>query len=42
MKPAQKITLHTGKFLALVKEGRREYVDRLGGTGAAIVVAVTN
>ena len=37
-----KITLHTGKFLALVKEGRWEYVDRLGATGAVIVVAVTN
>jgi ADP-ribose pyrophosphatase len=37
-----KITLHTGKFLALVKEGRWEYVDRLCATGAAIVVAVTN
>ncbi len=37
-----KITLHTGKFLALVKEGRWEYVDRLGVAGAAMVVAVTN
>ncbi len=42
MNPAQKITLHAGKFLALVKEGRWEYVDRLGATGAAIVVGVTN
>ena len=42
MNPTHKITLHTGKFLALVKEGRWEYVDRLGATGAAIVVAVTN
>ncbi len=42
MNPAQKITLHAGKFLALVKEGRWEYVDRLGATGAAIVVAVTS
>jgi len=41
MNPAHKMTLHTGKFLALVKEGRWEYVDRLGATGAAIVVAVT-
>jgi ADP-ribose pyrophosphatase len=40
--PAHKITLHTGKFLGLVKEGRWESVDRLGATGAAIVVAVTN
>src|SRR6266542_4742597 len=42
MNPAHKIMLHTGKFLALVKEGRWEYVDRLGATGAAIVVAVTS
>ena len=28
--------------MALVKEGRWEYVDRLGATGAAIVVAITN
>ena len=42
MNPTHKIMLHTGKFLALVKEGRWEYVDRLGATGAAIVVAVTN
>ena len=41
MNPVHKSTLHTGKFLALVKEGRWEYVDRLGATGAAIVVAVT-
>ena len=36
-----KITLHTGKFLALVKEGHWEYADRTNATGAAIVVAVT-
>ena len=42
MNPAQKITFHAGKFLALAKEGRWEYVDRLGATGAAIVVAVTS
>ena len=33
--------LHTGKFLALVKEGRWEYVDRVNVTGAAIIVALT-
>src|ERR1700722_14680049 len=33
--------LHTGKFLALVKEGRWEYVERTNATGAAIIVAVT-
>ena len=42
MSPTPKITLYAGKFLALVKEGRWEYVDRIGATGAAIVVAVTN
>ena len=34
-------TLLTGKFLAFVKEGRWEYVDRVNATGAAIVLAVT-
>src|SRR2546430_2125664 len=42
MSPTPKITLYTGKFLALIKEGRWEYVDRIGATSAAIVVAVTN
>ena len=37
-----KITLHTGKFLALVKEGNWEYADRTNATGAAIIIAVTN
>jgi NTP pyrophosphohydrolases including oxidative damage repair enzymes len=37
-----KITLHTGKFLALVKEGHWEYADRTNATGAAIIVAVTD
>ena len=41
MSPTPKITLYAGKFLALLKEGRWEYVDRIGATGAAIVVAVT-
>ena len=35
-----KTTLCTGKFLALVKEGRWEYVDRIGATGAAIIVVI--
>jgi ADP-ribose pyrophosphatase len=39
--PSQTI-LHTGKFLALIKEGRWEYVDRVNATGAAIIVAVTS
>jgi ADP-ribose pyrophosphatase len=34
-------TLHTGKFLALIKEGHWEYVDRLHAAGAAIIVALT-
>jgi ADP-ribose pyrophosphatase len=34
-------TVYTGKFLALVKEGHWEYVDRTNATGAAIIVAVT-
>ena len=41
MNPNPKITLHTGKFLALVKEGHWEYADRTNATGAAIIVAVT-
>lgn len=41
MNPNPKITLHTSKFLALVKEGHWEYVDRTNATGAAIIVAVT-
>lgn len=36
-----KITLHTGKFLSLVKEGHWEYADRTNATGASIIVAVT-
>ena len=41
MKEAASTTLHTGKFLALIKEGRWEYVDRVNATGAAIILAVT-
>jgi len=41
MNPTPRITLCTGRFLALVKEGRWEYVDRIGATGAAIIVAVS-
>jgi ADP-ribose pyrophosphatase len=36
-----KTSLYTGRFLALVKEGRWEYVERVNATGAAIIVAVT-
>lgn len=41
MNPTQKIALHTGKFLALVSEGRWEYADRTSAHGAAVIVAVT-
>jgi ADP-ribose pyrophosphatase len=41
MNPPTKTTLYTGKFLALVKEGHWEYVDRVNSPGAAIIVAVT-
>ena len=34
-------TLHTGKFLALIKEGHWEYVDRVNATGAALIFALT-
>jgi len=34
-------TLHTSKFLALIREGRWEYVDRVNATGAALIAAVT-
>ena len=34
-------TLHTSKFLALIKEGHWEYVDRVNATGAALILAVT-
>ena len=34
-------TLHTGKFLALIKSGDWEFVDRVNATGAALIVAVT-
>jgi ADP-ribose pyrophosphatase len=39
-RPTQTI-LRTGKFLALIKEGHWEYVDRVNATGAAIILAVT-
>lgn len=36
-----KMTLHAGKFLALVKEGHWEYAERTNATGASLIVAVT-
>jgi len=41
MKQFTPTTLHTGQFLALVKEGHWEYVDRVNATGAVIILAVT-
>lgn len=41
MTQLQTTTLHTGKFLALIKEGHWEYVDRVNATGAALIAAVT-
>ncbi|MGH7980484.1 MAG: NUDIX hydrolase [Limisphaerales bacterium] len=38
----EKTVLYTGKFIAIVKEGRWEYADRVNATGAAIIVAVTD
>jgi ADP-ribose pyrophosphatase len=39
-RPTQTI-LHSGKFLALIKEGHWEYVDRVNGSGAALILAAT-
>jgi ADP-ribose pyrophosphatase len=36
-----KTTLHSSQFLALIREGHWEYVDRVNATGAALIVAVT-
>jgi ADP-ribose pyrophosphatase len=41
MKMNPRINLHTSKFLALIKEGHWEYVDRVNATGAALILAVT-
>jgi ADP-ribose pyrophosphatase len=41
MNPSEQRILYTGKFLALVKEGRWEYVERVHATGAVIIIAVT-
>jgi len=42
MSTTPKATLYAGKYLSLVNEGHWEYVDRIGATGAAIIVAVTD
>jgi ADP-ribose pyrophosphatase len=41
MSQPTKTVLHSSKFLALIKEGHWEYVDRVNATGAALIVAVT-
>jgi ADP-ribose pyrophosphatase len=35
-------TLHTGKFLRLIREGHWEYAERVNASGAAIILAVTD
>ena len=37
-----KRTLHTGEFLALIREGHWEYAHRVKASGSAIIVAVTD
>src|ERR1039457_6703708 len=39
-RPTQTI-LHSGKFLTLIQEGHWEYVNRVNGSGAALILAVT-
>ena len=41
MNQDSQIVLHTGKFLELIKEGHWEYVDRVHGTGVALIIGVT-
>jgi ADP-ribose pyrophosphatase len=41
MNQDSQIVLHTGKFLTLIKEGHWEYVDRVHGTGVALIIGVT-
>jgi ADP-ribose pyrophosphatase len=36
-----KESLHTGRFLSLIREGHWEYVNRVNATGAALILAVT-
>ena len=42
MSQEPKTTLFAGKFLSLIKEGRWEYAERVGVTGAVVIVAVTD
>lgn len=41
MNQLSKNTLYASQFLALIREGHWEYVDRVNASGAAIIVAVT-
>jgi len=42
MNTDRRTLLHTGRFLALVREGHWEYVERVSATGACLIVAVTD
>jgi ADP-ribose pyrophosphatase len=41
MNQPKRTILYAGKFLSLLNEGHWEYVDRVNGTGAAVILAVT-
>jgi len=41
MKQPKQTILHTGQFLALIREDHWEYVDRVNGSDAAIIIGVT-
>jgi ADP-ribose pyrophosphatase len=41
MNQPRQVILHTGKFLTLIKEDHWEYVDRVHGIGAAIIIGLT-
>jgi ADP-ribose pyrophosphatase len=41
MKKLIRTILHSSQFLALIREGHWEYVDRVNATGAALILAVT-
>ena len=41
MNQTNQTVLHSGKFLTLIQAGHWEFVDRVHGTGAAIIIGVT-
>jgi len=41
MRQPKQLILHTGKFLALIRKDHWEYVDRVNGSNAAIIIGVT-